>query len=276
MKLNNNKNIIVDSDITMTGAHTIGKELSTVVDGMIDDIAKLKGNIAWAYRFGGLGGGSGSGGGNASSNNFGIIVTANGQNVSSSGATITFESPGTYTFSVRITKGGSDAFKVVYNVNGKTYNDNNITSQNDFTSTKSFQLAKNGTLTISVMNNSTMEYYTLNNGDQFISYKYIVTPYTFGIDYYAGRDTQYADEYDVVTSTNGSVFMSNYTSSGILLGMKYALAVPVNTAESNVEYVDWEGNPHKSTFDELSIANDSSGIKYMALSNDIVEYLFEH
>ena len=63
----NGHNIILDEDITMTGDLS-GEKLSEIIREQRSEIEKLKSNLKWIYKYGGVGGsgGSGSGGGGAS------------------------------------------------------------------------------------------------------------------------------------------------------------------------------------------------------------------
>ena len=67
MKLNNGQNIINDQDINLTGSN-IGKTLSSFLNKQQEDIDKLKSNVKWLYKYGGVGSGGGGTGSGSSSN----------------------------------------------------------------------------------------------------------------------------------------------------------------------------------------------------------------
>ena len=57
MKLNG-KNIILDSDVTVTESSS---SLSEVLKSHSNDLEKLKSNVKWLYKYGGVGSGGGGG-----------------------------------------------------------------------------------------------------------------------------------------------------------------------------------------------------------------------
>lgn len=69
MKLNG-KNIILDSDVTVTESSS---SLSEVLKSHSNDLEKLKSNVKWLYKYGGVGSGSGSGGGSSTSKWYALI-----------------------------------------------------------------------------------------------------------------------------------------------------------------------------------------------------------
>lgn len=81
---NSGKNIITDKDVTITGVDNLGDTLSDVLKSHEDSLNKLKSNVKWLYKYGGVGsggsgsGGSGGGGGNTS---WGISVRLDGMNI---------------------------------------------------------------------------------------------------------------------------------------------------------------------------------------------------
>jgi hypothetical protein len=57
MKLNG-KNIILDSDVTVAES---SNSLSEVLKSYSNDLEKLKSNVKWLYKYGGVGSGGGGG-----------------------------------------------------------------------------------------------------------------------------------------------------------------------------------------------------------------------
>jgi len=67
MKLNNNSkkiNIITDEDIIITSSGQENNSLSEILKSHEENIDKLKSNVKWLYKYGGVGSGGGSGSGN--------------------------------------------------------------------------------------------------------------------------------------------------------------------------------------------------------------------
>ena len=58
----NGQNIIFDEDVTLTGSLS-GQKLSDVIREQAEEIDRLKSNLKWIYKYGGVGGSGGSGGG---------------------------------------------------------------------------------------------------------------------------------------------------------------------------------------------------------------------
>ena len=72
MRLNNGNKIITEDHIVLSdGATTLSERLSSYKK----DIDRLKSNVKWIYKYGGVG--SGSGGGSGSSQPFSIYATLN-------------------------------------------------------------------------------------------------------------------------------------------------------------------------------------------------------
>ena len=115
----NNKNIITSDDITVLGKNS-GKTLESVLESLQEDQEKLKSNVKWIYKYGGVGG-SGGGGSSSTSDKWSVNFTLGGTQVPEVSGEETkiiyFSSPGTKRLYFHINKPGGDSFIIQYRYN---------------------------------------------------------------------------------------------------------------------------------------------------------------
>ena len=76
----NGGNIITDEDITLTNKQYFGEKLSDILGELSADTEKLKSNVKWIYKYGGVGGvGGGSGSGSSSTGGYSIFASLDGK-----------------------------------------------------------------------------------------------------------------------------------------------------------------------------------------------------
>ena len=120
MKLNNGQNIINDQDINLTGSN-IGKTLSSFLNKQQEDVDKLKSNVKWLYKYGGVGSGGG-GTGSGSSSNYSVFATLDSKQIGTTigeANTIALASVGNYQLLIKLIKPDTSA---VYSVTVIYYN----------------------------------------------------------------------------------------------------------------------------------------------------------
>lgn len=151
MKFNGN-NIILDEDITMTGDLS-GEQLSDIIREQRSDIEKLKSNVKWIYKYGGVGGSGGSGGGGGAS---GFVLYAELGNVQMNNQSVAYNGAGNYNLYIKITRPNGASFKVTYTYD--VLNSSGTTTQasttvtldvsNDYSYSRVINLNCNGRITV--------------------------------------------------------------------------------------------------------------------------------
>lgn len=278
MKLNQNKNIILDDDILMTG-NNAGKSLNQILGSTQNDVAKMKGWFAWAYNHGGLGGGSGNGG-SSSSTNFSISIQLDDEIISNTGGNVLINSElTTHTLSVRILRGGSDSFNVT--VKGTAFVGGTQTvsaEQNNFSASfTSNKITSNANITISVENNTTnipYEYKDGNGNTQTdVILSLIAYPYTFTKTYFETAVPVIGTDPITIIQT-GSINMDSYKTNGLMIGFKYNIAIDnIDYVASKILYTSWDGVNHVHSLSSLEVTRQGSGYIYLQLANDIKAFL---
>ena len=261
-------NIITDEDITLTSYENQDKTLSEALSEQKQEIEQLKSNVKFIYKYGGIGSGSGSGGGGGSSTSWKVTITRLDTGAAIvSGTTINLSGTGTYGFSVQIFGGGTSTFRVTYNwVNSKgSQTRNEIVSVNEgFNSRQSLFLDKNGTLSITILNQDTQEPVVYN-------IPYITTSYTFEL-FYVYKDTK-----SRFTPSNNNIYMAEVKDYGLMAALSYSLAV--NISKATYSYVDWDGVKHTINSDdpdispEQKIEGKTTKIIYLDLCSNIIDFL---
>jgi hypothetical protein len=150
----NGQNIIFDEDITMTGQFS-GEKLSEIIGEQRQELDKLKSNVKWLYKYGGVGGssGSGSGGGGSAS---GYVLFASLGGVQLNNQSVAFNGEGNYELYIKITRPNGASFKVTYTYD--VLNTAGVVTQatttvtlnvsNDYEYTRTINLNCNGKITV--------------------------------------------------------------------------------------------------------------------------------
>ena len=166
MKLNG-KNIITDKDITVTGGNNPGNTLSDILENHDNNITKLKSEVKWLYKYGGVGGGSGGGGGSI---NWGIHATLGGRTlVNGSTISLSQEDSTLYSLSISI-KNGNGNFSVEYTYDNGKIGRLTLNPENNWKESVTLNLPTNSFINITVSDGSEIKTIETN---------YVTNPYSF-------------------------------------------------------------------------------------------------
>ena len=224
MKLNG-QNIISDEDIDITNGNLIGEKLSDILEKQQDDIEKLKSNVKWLYKYGGVGSGSGnggSGGGGTSALSWSIHSTLDNIQIKNDKTIDLTKGENNYSFSIQINQPQGASFNVTVYFNYKntlgeikqTSRVIKLSSDNGYRETTELPLNCNGTITIKAVNNVYGDLKSINA-------KYI-------IDSYKTECTLVDNNNSTVTYQNNEVFIGIANYEGIKLRYDYNIVVPGN------------------------------------------------
>ena len=291
MKLNikednkyNHYNIITDNDINITDEQHVGESLAEVINTHDKKIERLESNVKWMYRYGALGsGGSGGSGGSDGTSTVSVRISKDGRPLSPK-TKLMLSGDGYYKFKIILYGGKTDTFDVActsYQNNGYQTNYYKLTPNNGFTVEPSILLTGNHELTIEVISQTTH----MPCVDPIV-FPYVTSSYTLTAYYVKGKDYTTTQTLDAYTIANHTIFMSNIASTGIMLALKYNIAVDIMSDATEIEYNDWEdrnisiknnimyityldGQTVKRPFD-IRIASNSSGVVYLPLAEKIV------
>ena len=108
----NGQNIIFDEDITMTGQFS-GEKLSEIIGEQRQELDKLKSNVKWLYKYGGVGGSGGSGGSGGGSAS-GYVLFASLGGIQLNNQSVAFNGEGNYELYIKVTRPNGASFKVTY------------------------------------------------------------------------------------------------------------------------------------------------------------------
>lgn len=240
MKLNGNKNIILDTDITITDPTNFGDSLSEVLNKQQNDINTLKSNVKWIYKYGGVGSGSGGSG----ANKWAIVATLDGKAIQN-GNNISLDSEiSTYILDIRIS-GATTSFYVEYSY-GNVSRTTTLSAENGWREKITVNLTDNGHVAINASDGSLIKSVEAN---------YITTPYVFSdIKFYK------SDLKSVWSSSSGDIFMETAVLEGLLLGCDYSFAIQ---AQTNYKW-EFNNNVVEGTI------SDKTGLIYIEVPNEIL------
>lgn len=223
MKYQNSQNIIIDSDITMTGQH-IGETLDAVLNEQSQDILELKRNVKFLYQYGGVG--THGGGSSYDSSEFSIFATLNKVQINNDNL-ISLNGEGYYNLQIGINRPAGLEYVVTYTYyNRNSPQDGTVMSgillnmQNKYTYTNNIKLDINGSIRIDVFT-------VLPSGDSItkqISANYITSPYTF--DVYLGNSE--GNKFNV---NDNELLIEQIVSDGLYVYMEYDVGI-----QSTVSY----------------------------------------
>ena len=250
MKLNGKSNIITDRDITITEGLHLGENLSDVIDSQQKDINKLRSNVKWLYKYGGVGSGKGGGG---SATSWALYVSMGGKLVDSDNTISLDPNASSYTIEIRIA-GGTNAYSVSYSY-GTVSRNITLDASNNWTSIITTALSSNGVISVTATDNIDVKTKYAN---------YIVRPYQFS-DLTAMQG--YIDEDGILrlgnVYTSSDIFIEKALASGLLLVCNYSIAV---SAETNYT---WSFNG--TTLDPIVIDDRSGTIVYEIVKKGDIE-----
>ena len=203
----NGGNIITDEDITLTNEQYFGEKLSDVLGELSADTEKLKSNVKWIYKYGGVGGvGGGSGSGGSSTGEYSIFASLDGKAMNNQ--IIPVDGEGDYQLIIRIQRPGGAKYRVGYNYtkiqNGqfqKVSKSVILDVDNNYEYTANVSLNCNGTLIVTAIDN--IEGITTQ-----VTANYVTNPYSFNVNFTA--DGQSVSEEWFITNAQNLTFNVNY------------------------------------------------------------------
>ena len=300
MRLHNNNEeypIIFDTDIVMTDENNssdVGTSLHDVINEHDTKIERLESNVKWMYRYGAIG----SGGGynpNTPTSKMTVFIYKDGVQPVSPGTRLMYPGEGTYKFKVEIHGGGSDTFLVKYYYNnGKTLS-RILSKDNEFSTEDNLRLEGNNELTITVKNQSTGEFYMVNNSAN-LTFPYVTSAYNLTANYVLGNDVN-GRNYQKYYPNDHIIFMSDVMNDGLMIAINYNIAINIQESSTSIEYTDWDNRNilintdgtnstmHISWYDEyhnlheesksfdIKLKSNTSGVLYLPLCDDIVSFL---
>ena len=223
MKLSGN-NIISDEDIDITNGNLIGEKLSDILEKQQNDIEKLKSNVKWLYKYGGVGSGSGNSGsgGGTSALSWSIFATLdNNQIRANNSVPITLSGTNTYSLYIKINQPQGATFNVKITYNSlNTVGSSILTKElsasldinNSYSITIPLKLDCNGKIIIKVTD-------SIYSSDKMLNASYIIDAFKTKCELVDnnGSPSKYLDK---------EVFLDTAESSGINLKYSYEIAVP--------------------------------------------------
>lgn len=267
MKRKNGKNIITSDDITLVGNNKYsGKSLHDVLDELSTDHEKLKSNVKWIYKYGGVGSGRGGGGGVSSSWSLGC--TLGGQPIRENN-TISLSSRGSYDLVLHINNAGSANYKVTYKYGNRNPQTVSLSfSENNSTVIIPLNLQDNGEIQISATSDQDDNMKTLfaryvveafklecnlvdSRGVSYIPSNNI---YTFGINDVVENGLYLSLVYTNVTDDNN--IQINYTT---ISGNSYTETGTLEKVQNKEFLKDENGNWLVSLIDILDFNDDNAG-----------------
>ena len=187
MKLNS-KNIISDADVTVLHQNST---LADVIKQQSNDIDRLKSNVKWLYKYGGVGSGSGGGGGvGGGTGAWYAVISINGTTFtatpSETGNTQTgnliVNGAGRYPLEIQIIRprGGTFNTKISYYSGTMVTVNDKLNEDNAWTVKRNINITGNNKISITVTDG---EFYVVLNVD------YITSPYYLSLKLCNNADT---------------------------------------------------------------------------------------
>lgn len=224
----NGRNIINSNDVTLIGTNA-GKTLDEVLENLQDTQEKLKSNVKWIYKYGGVGSSSGGGGGGTSSA-WSVIFSLGGIRIpeqtenSTDIKNVIFKETGQKTLYFHINNPGGDTYIIncSYN-NGKSKISNiQLNQSNRWSYSTTIPLYENGEITASVINGNEEE-------KQFVS-KYIVNAYDMEACLVNNSGREWNKEVDSQGNKKYNFIIGNIKEEGINLQIKYTAYVDMSVS----------------------------------------------
>lgn len=214
MRLNNNQKIITEDDIILSDNKTLSERLSS----QQTEIDKLKSNVKWIYKYGGVG--SGTGGGGSSTQQFSIYATLN--NIQLKDQNIILNGSNIYTLQIKINNPNNASFNVQYSYT--LNNQQGIPVQQSRTVILSIENNYTHTVNINLNNNDILVIQATDGTDtKQISCNYITAPYIFKTSLVNNAGTAYTND----------IFIETAKEKGLKFNLDYSISV---NAEVNYKY----------------------------------------
>lgn len=225
MKFNGTKNIVTDKDITITGASHLGDTLSEILESQQEDISKLKSNVKWLYKYGGVG--SGKGGGGGSDTSWTLYASLGGKRIENENVISLDPNVDTYRLTIRVA-GGSSSYSGTYQC-GKAYGRVILDASNGWTQEIPLNLTSNGDVSVTISDNIDIKN---------CSATYIVKPYEFKqitfVKGYIDEDGKpiIGDRYNPGASDSDleTIFIENAVKDGLLAVSEYSISVEADAS----------------------------------------------
>lgn len=253
MKLNG-KNIILDSDVTVAES---SNSLSEVLKSYSNDLEKLKSNVKWLYKYGGVG--SGGSGGSATTQKWYSIIDINGTSYQAAASdtgeiatgNLIVNGSGLYPISLQIIRPQGSSFSATvswFNGSATTTKRYTLNADNSWTINDTILIGGNNTISVKITDG---EYTAILN------VSYISTPYIFQLDL--------CDSTGSSTKQSGSdIFISDVISEGLRAKLSYDIGIDVeednegNKVGVTYTITDILGNVKEKATLDLSQGNKGS------------------
>ena len=262
MKLNNGKNVIFDSDITIANDSNLsglGETLDQILIKQKDDISELKRNVKFLYQYGGIGT---HGGGSGSSGGWKIYATLGPQNQMINNNVINLDGANNYRLKIQIQNVSNiSAFNVQYSFKNTTYPQGTdpitelVTLSSSFTLNKEIYLDINGEVVVTV---------TSEDGEtKQVQASYVTNPYSFVLNFGNNQENIY-------TESNPNFFISDIIRDGLYGYLDYSIGVE---GKYSYEYVDFQGN--KVDWQIIDTSQNKEGRITIPLVQDYNEFFID-
>ena len=226
MKLNG-KNIIFSEDVTLSGdSSTLGNNLGEVLVNQNKELNKLKSNVKWLYKYGGVGSGtstsSGSTGGSDTWSISASISSSNNDLVQNlpitSGVELSLKQEGQFNIRIHINNPKGKTFS--WTITSSSSASGKMTLSSGYTQTPTINLKSKGTLTILVRDE--------DGNENTISAEYTTSDYTFTMSY----QTEDSSLYD---NSESNEFLIQNITKGLYYNIAYTLSKQVDYIQYNIE-----------------------------------------
>lgn len=256
MKTQDGKNIILDSDVTVSD---LGNSLSEILQQQKEDLDKLKSNVKWLYKYGGVGSGKGgnnsggSGGDTSVSADWEGFITVNGIPYAFKAGTgevyngqIVLPESGSYVVSVRIPKPQGNDFTATFNFGGQITNYKfDLTRSNSWTNSQYLYFNEQKTLTAVIVD---------GYGNSVVyNFECVTSPYKFSLSLCDNDGNEIIDS---------DVFINSVKENGLKAKLTYDMFIDFNHISVNTKYI-----VNSDIVGEEFIINDRSGVKLLNLTN---------
>ena len=252
----NGHNIILDEDITMTGDLS-GEKLSEIIREQRSEIEKLKSNLKWIYKYGGVGGSGGSGGGGGGASGF--VLYAELGSVQLNNQSVAYNGEGNYELYIKITRPNGASFKVTYTYD--VVNSSGVTSQasttvtldvsNDYSYTRTINLNCNGRITVKAVD-------SIYSETKSAFTDYIIESYNITSQLVDNTGTAYG---------SSEIFMETAAEKGLRLRVNYNIAI-ASSGNNTCKFVFNKGS---QALTETVTLNGTSGYHDFDIGADYLE-----
>ena len=223
----NGRNIITSDDVTLIGLNA-GKTLNSVLEDLQDTQEKLRSNVKWLYKYGGVGGSSGGGG---TITSWSVIFTLDDVRIpeqteaNPEAKTIIFKDKGQKRLYIHINNPGGDTYNIIctYN-NGNSRISSTLDQSNRWTYSTVVPLNVNGDMTLSIVNG--------NEEEKRFSANYIVNAYDIEAVLVNNDGNKLQYTYDEDGNKQYNLIINNIKDNGLRFQLIYTAYVDLNISYS--------------------------------------------